>query len=82
MIAMEALTEYAYRARLREITEMTVLVDASASPGEKELIKISSGNLPTVHQIEVSEQTNFFIFFHTVYISPMYKIRFQMFGGT
>lgn len=54
MVAMEALTEYAYRARLREITEMTVLVDASASPGEKELIKISSDNLPTVHQIEVS----------------------------
>ena len=50
---MEALTEYAYRARLREITEMSILVDASASPKKNRLIKISSTNLAEVHQIEV-----------------------------
>lgn len=42
IVAMEALTEYAYRARLREITEMSVLVEASASPNANELVKISS----------------------------------------
>lgn len=50
---MEALTEYAYRARLREITEMSVLVDASASPKSNKVIKIRSANLAEVHQMEV-----------------------------
>jgi len=50
---MEALTEYAYRARLRDITDMSVLVEASASPNSNELVKISSENLATVHQFDV-----------------------------
>ena len=54
IVAMEALTEYAYRARLREITDMTVVVDASASPDAKELVRISSDTLSTVHTIDAS----------------------------
>lgn len=53
-MAMEALTEYAYRARLREITEMSVLVEASASPNANELVKISSDNLASIHKLEVT----------------------------
>jgi CD109 antigen len=54
IVAMEALTEYAYRARLREITEMTVLVEASASPNANQLVQISSDNLASIHKLEVS----------------------------
>ena len=50
---MEALTEYAYRARLRDITDMSVMVEATASPDSNELVKISSENLATVHQFDV-----------------------------
>lgn len=50
---MEALTEYTYRARLRDITEMTVLVEASASPNANQNVRISSDNLAQVHTLEV-----------------------------
>ena len=51
---MEALTEYAYRARLRDITDMTVLVEASASPDASELVRINSNTLAAVHRMDVS----------------------------
>lgn len=52
---MEALTEYAYRARLREITDMSVVIDASASPQSNNTpIAIKSDNLAEVHEIEVT----------------------------
>jgi CD109 antigen len=49
---MEALTEYAYRARLRDITDMSIVVEASASKiGEP--VRISSDTLATVHRMDV-----------------------------
>ncbi len=51
---MEALTEYAYRARLREITDMTVVVEASASPKATQSVRISSDSLAAVHKMEAS----------------------------
>jgi hypothetical protein len=50
---MEALTEYAYRARLRDITDMSVLVEASASSASKQVVRIRSDNLAKVHNLEV-----------------------------
>ncbi len=50
---MEALTEYAYRARLRDIAEMTVTIDPSASPDVQEVVHIDSSNLAVVHKIDV-----------------------------
>ena len=47
---MEALTEYAYRARLRDITDMSVLVEASASKMGKTM-RISSNSLANVHRM-------------------------------
>jgi len=51
---MEALTEYAYRARLRDITDMSVVVEASASPDATQLMRINSDTLATVHRMDVS----------------------------
>jgi hypothetical protein len=50
---MEALTEYAYRARLRDITNMSVLVEASASKMGKTM-RISSNSLANVHRMNAS----------------------------
>jgi hypothetical protein len=50
---MEALTEYAYRARLRDITDMSVVVEASASQDATELMRINSDTLATVHRMDV-----------------------------
>jgi hypothetical protein len=56
---MEALTEYAYRARLRDITDMSVVVEASASKiGEP--VRISSDTLATVHRMDVCYHFVFF----------------------
>lgn len=60
MVAMESLTEYAYRARLREITDMNVLIEASASPKTVHPIRISSDSLATVHRMDVN------IWFHSL----------------
>lgn len=54
MVAMEALTEYAYRARLREITDMNVVVEASASPDATKSMRIDSDSLATVHTMDAS----------------------------
>lgn len=53
LVAMEALTEYAYRARLRDITDMSVLVEASASSASKQVVRIRSDNLANIHNLEV-----------------------------
>ena len=57
IVAMEALTEYAYRARLRDITDMNIMVEASASPGASQNIHIHSNSLATVHQFQVPFST-------------------------
>uniref|UniRef100_A0A0P5QML6 Macroglobulin complement-related protein n=1 Tax=Daphnia magna TaxID=35525 RepID=A0A0P5QML6_9CRUS len=52
IVAMEALTEYAYRARLRDITDMTIVVEASASKIGNPM-HITSESLSTVHQMDI-----------------------------
>ena len=53
MVAMEALTEYAYRARLRDITDMSIVVEASASADARQVVRIDSSNLAAVHKFDV-----------------------------
>jgi len=51
--AMEALTEYAYRARLRDITDMRVFVEPSASPNVSHNYNIQHDTLAAVHQFQI-----------------------------
>jgi len=51
--AMEALTEYAYRARLRDITDMSVVIDASSTPNNTHLVKIHHDSLARVHRFTI-----------------------------
>ena len=53
IVAMEALTEYAYRARLRDITDMSVVIEASASSDARKVVHIDSDNLASIHRLEV-----------------------------
>ena len=50
---MEALTEYAYRARLRDITDMSVVIDASSTPNYSRSFKIQHDSLARVHRLKV-----------------------------
>jgi len=81
MVAMEALTEYAYRARLRDITEMSVLVEASASPKANELVKISSENLASVYRLDVIffQSLKFEVVFQQ-FLKVNFIYRYRMFG--
>lgn len=55
---MEALTEYAYRARLRDITDMSVVIDASSTPNNTHLVKIHHDSLARVHRFTVCIANN------------------------
>ena len=81
---MEALTEYAYRARLRDITDMSVLVEASASKMGKTM-RISSNSLANVHRMNAS----FNRFYNYICLTDepiidwfFISFRFQMSGDT
>jgi hypothetical protein len=51
-ILCEALTEYAYRSTLRDITDMSVFVEASSSKMGKTM-RINSNSLANVHRMNV-----------------------------
>ncbi len=55
-MAFQALTEYANRARLRDITDMTVSIELTGSANTTvQDIKINSGNIAEMHIIDVRE---------------------------
>ena len=80
LVAMEALTEYAYRARLRDITDMSVLVEASASPATKQLVRIRSDNLANVHNLEVINLHLISILLNFLLIELLINNRLRTFG--
>ena len=76
---MEALTEYAYRARLRDITDMSVVVEASAS-NMGDPVRISSDTLATVHRMDVGYDSFPFWSKHIKYNT--WSFRFLASGAT
>ncbi|XP_050698378.1 CD109 antigen-like isoform X1 [Eriocheir sinensis] len=54
LVAMQALTEYSYRARLRDITDMRVLVEATGEKGRRpHNVVIPNSNVSEMHFIPV-----------------------------
>ena len=51
---MEALAEFAYHARLREISSLSVRVESSANPGADWLCEFDQSSLATLHRFDVS----------------------------
>lgn len=55
VVALMALAEYSYRARVREVTKMNVRVEASSSPGLVHTVVISNQSIAALHSIKVSQ---------------------------
>uniref|UniRef100_T1IN02 CD109 antigen n=1 Tax=Strigamia maritima TaxID=126957 RepID=T1IN02_STRMM len=53
IIAMQALTEYTFRERLRDITDMDVSLESSASPGLSRVLHIDVNNLAQLQRMEI-----------------------------
>lgn len=58
-IAMKALIEYTNRQRLRDVTQLTVTVEATALPGQPKILHVNPKNLATIQKLEVL----YFLFF-------------------
>lgn len=52
-MAMKALIEYSNRQRLRDVTQMTITVEATALPGQTKTLHVNPKNLATLQKIEV-----------------------------
>jgi hypothetical protein len=53
-VALEALTEYSFRARLRDIADMTVTVEATATAGWQKNIRIRNESIASLRRYDVS----------------------------
>lgn len=54
LVAMEALIEYSYRSRVREVTDLQVKIEASSLPGMSKIFRINQDNLSKQQKIVVS----------------------------
>ena len=55
VVAMEALVEYSYRARLRDVTDMRVTIEHSSDPNFTVNVKIDdANNLAELRSFDVS----------------------------
>jgi len=51
---MKALIEYTVRSRLRDVSTLTVTVEATALPGQTKILKVNDNNIANLQKIEVS----------------------------
>lgn len=54
LAAYEALTEYSWRTRLRDITDMRVKLEATATPDWQKVVTISNNSIAALHTFDVS----------------------------
>ncbi|GAB6026185.1 hypothetical protein CHUAL_012396 [Chamberlinius hualienensis] len=55
LIAQQALTEFSFRARLRDITNMEVTISASSQEGTDETLTIDENNLSSMQSISIDK---------------------------
>nr|XP_045598849.1 CD109 antigen-like [Procambarus clarkii] len=53
LVAMQALAEYAFRARLRDVTDMECTLDVTVQPAEHYYVSISNTSTSTLHSFEL-----------------------------
>jgi hypothetical protein len=70
VIALQALTEYAFRARLKDITDMSITLELPSTAGFRKTVHIDNTSFTDIHTFEVS---------HTD-ISYCYCYHFQIVG--
>lgn len=54
VVAMRALAEYSYRARLRDLTNLRVELEATSDPGILHSYAITNTSVSTLHTLQVS----------------------------
>ena len=55
---MQALTEYAFRARLRDITDLTVNIESSGLRNVQRVVEIGNRTARQVRSVDVSSRRN------------------------
>ncbi|XP_071443388.1 CD109 antigen [Hetaerina americana] len=53
--AMKALIEYTVRSRLRDVSQLTISVEATALPGQVKTLHVTDSNLAQLQRIEIPE---------------------------
>jgi hypothetical protein len=53
-LGLQALTEYAFRARLRDITDMTVTVELPSTPGFRHTLHVDNTTFTKIQKLPVS----------------------------
>lgn len=53
-VAMKALIDYTVRSRLRDVSTLTVTVEATALPGQAKILRVNENNIANLQKIEVS----------------------------
>lgn len=76
-VAMKALIEYTQRTRIRDVSTLSVTIEATSLPGQTKVLEIHESNLAQLQSIEVS------VHIFEILIKNKYSIgifRFQMHG--
>lgn len=68
---MKALIEYTNRARLRDVSALTVSVEATALPGETKILTVNNKNIAQLQKIEVEYKLTFQLH-HEIYDFNIY----------
>lgn len=74
-VAMKALIEYTQRTRIRDVSTLSVTIEATSLPGQTKVLDINERNLAQLQSIEVSLHI-FYILHYTNHYNP----RFQTHG--
>jgi hypothetical protein len=61
VIALQALTEYAFRARLKDITDLAITLELPSTAGFKKTIHIDNETFSDLHMFEVGYFKIFYI---------------------
>lgn len=54
-VAMKALIEYTLRTRIRDVSELAIMVEATSLPGQTQTLHINNKNIAQLQSIEVSD---------------------------
>lgn len=65
-VAMKALIEYTQRTRIRDVSTLSVTIEATSLPGQTKVLEIDERNLAQLQSIEVSLHKNAYVFQETL----------------
>lgn len=70
MIALQALTEYAFRARLKDITDMSITLEVPSTAGFRKTVHVDNASFSELQMFEVGH----IMIFHIVILLQLFLI--------